>query len=463
MLRGVLSGYYPFVFNGISEFDTGGLHKYHPVSRTRNILDISKSDSVLWIPESKDDLEQVRQQLDQLLIHPLFHHSKRYPALLRYTVEQTLLGHADRLKERTIGVEVFNRKPQYDTNADPVVRFTASEIRKRLAQYYVDPTHFDEIRIDLPTGSYVAVFSRSAREYSRSEHKATRAFDATPWPALPPVEARRPSWSLAVLLLLCAALAGGTGLSLGYWLRSVRQPPKVEGSHATQIDQFWSFITAAPGTVTFCIGEPEWWASEETRQTAKLGGREHNEPHGPRQPPDLAVDDVLTLTHLASALDARGKPYRISPVSRTTFNQLREGPIVLIGAFDNPWTTRLTQNLRFTFVAQNQTDSIVDHRGLSQFGWSVPWSASDQKINRDYAIVARFHDSTTGQPVMLAAGIASEGTEAAGELLSKPEYLNQLLEHAPRNWPSMNVEAVIQTQVIDGRPGPPAILAVEFW
>jgi len=51
-------------------------------------------------------------------------------------VEQTLAGNEDNLKERTLGVEVFHRTPDYDTNLDPVVRLCAGEVRKRIAQYY---------------------------------------------------------------------------------------------------------------------------------------------------------------------------------------------------------------------------------------------------------------------------------------------------------------------------------------
>ena len=71
-----------------------------------------------------------------MLANPLFSHSKRYPNLLRYVVEQTLQGQTAPLKERTLGVEVFDRKLDYDTSLDPVVRTTAGEIRKRIAQYY---------------------------------------------------------------------------------------------------------------------------------------------------------------------------------------------------------------------------------------------------------------------------------------------------------------------------------------
>ncbi len=124
------------------------------------------------VPETSDaspliDAPKIREQLERLLAHPLFANSKRYPALLAYTVEQTLLGNAAELKERSIGVEVFGRSPTYDANADPVVRITAGEVRKRLTQYYYDPTHRGELVIELPIGSYVPSFrgpERSAIE-----------------------------------------------------------------------------------------------------------------------------------------------------------------------------------------------------------------------------------------------------------------------------------------------------------
>src|SRR5580692_6923412 len=104
----------------------------------------------------------VREQLNRLLAHSLFTNSKRYPVLLAYTVEQTLLGNASELKERTIGVEAFGREPDYDVNLDPVVRTTAAEVRKRLSQYYYNPDHAKELIIELPVGSYVPSFREPA-------------------------------------------------------------------------------------------------------------------------------------------------------------------------------------------------------------------------------------------------------------------------------------------------------------
>jgi hypothetical protein len=55
------------------------------------------------------------------LASPEFRASQRCQDFLRFVVEQSLAGHADSLKERTIGVEAFGRAADYETNLDGVV------------------------------------------------------------------------------------------------------------------------------------------------------------------------------------------------------------------------------------------------------------------------------------------------------------------------------------------------------
>src|SRR3954464_3847386 len=102
--------------------------------------------------------ELVLDQLRRILESSTFRNSKRYAAVLRYIVEQTLKGHADQLKERTIGVDVFGRMPDYDTSSDHVVRSAMAEVRKRLGQYYVGANSAAELQIELQPGSYVPQF-----------------------------------------------------------------------------------------------------------------------------------------------------------------------------------------------------------------------------------------------------------------------------------------------------------------
>src|SRR3984885_5489940 len=106
-----------------------------------------------WHPQTREDRDAILRELQAVLASPHFCNSKRYPALLKYIVENTLAGKSELLKERTLGVEVFDRPAAYDTNADTVVRYTAGEVRKRLMLFYHEDGKDSDIRIFLPSGS----------------------------------------------------------------------------------------------------------------------------------------------------------------------------------------------------------------------------------------------------------------------------------------------------------------------
>src|ERR1700737_1760844 len=109
----------------------------------------------------------IEEQLERLLANRHFSHSRRFPAFLRFVVQKTLTNSTDLLKERTLGVEMFGRTADYDTSSDPIVRVTAAEIRKRIAQYYQEPDHEGELRILLEAGSYVPLFQWPAGAHPR--------------------------------------------------------------------------------------------------------------------------------------------------------------------------------------------------------------------------------------------------------------------------------------------------------
>src|SRR5437667_382466 len=181
------------------------------------------------LPAREIDPVEIRSQLDRILAHPQFRNSKRYPALLRHVVERSLEGRSESLKERTIGIDIFGREPAYDTNLDHTVRSSAGEIRKRLAQYYVESEHEDEIRIDLPAGSYVPQFRRYERRASV--------------PALPTVDRRdsSPRASHAEIFpkqfkerrVILSALGVATLVAGALWARSSWEVPSA-------LEQFWA-------------------------------------------------------------------------------------------------------------------------------------------------------------------------------------------------------------------------------
>src|SRR6202453_2481857 len=129
-----------------------------------NLMSRASASPDAWHPQTKEDRDGVLRELKKILASPQFANSKRYPALLQYVVENTLEGRLDLLKERTLGVEVFDRPPAYDTNTDTVVRYTAGEVRKRLSLYYHELDRNPVIQISLPPGSYVPEFLHSQDE-----------------------------------------------------------------------------------------------------------------------------------------------------------------------------------------------------------------------------------------------------------------------------------------------------------
>src|SRR5437867_4174239 len=115
-------------------------------------------------PAARPTERQVREELDRVLAGHEFRSSKRSQDFHRYVTENTLQGHGDMLKERTIGIEVFGRSTSYEPSDDATVRVKAGEVRKRLGIYYSGEGAHNPVRIELPSGTYVPEFRIVAPE-----------------------------------------------------------------------------------------------------------------------------------------------------------------------------------------------------------------------------------------------------------------------------------------------------------
>src|SRR5258708_2903749 len=105
-----------------------------------------------------DRAAQVRDELRKILASEAFKGGKRAQDFLQLVVEHALAGRLDSLRERMLGAEMFGRPVDYDTANDAVVRVKATEVRRKLAQYYQEAKKKPAIRIQLPVGSYVPRF-----------------------------------------------------------------------------------------------------------------------------------------------------------------------------------------------------------------------------------------------------------------------------------------------------------------
>ncbi len=103
--------------------------------------------------------ETIRAHIRKIITSRVLTRSERLARFLEFTIEETLAGHADQLKEFVIGMEVFDRRDNYDPRLDPIVRVEARRLRSKLAKYYECEGCDDAIRIDFPKGGYAPVIS----------------------------------------------------------------------------------------------------------------------------------------------------------------------------------------------------------------------------------------------------------------------------------------------------------------
>jgi hypothetical protein len=177
---------------------------------------------------SPEQIGLIRLHLKQVLASHAFAGSKRTQDFLELIVTHALEGEFDQLRERMIGAEMFGRPVGYDTGSDSVVRVKATDVRKKLAQFYAETREPLAVRIELPSGSYVPRFhfepqpdppaiaipaGKPARPRRPAESVPADPAHPPPAHAAPASAPRRSPWLapalvLAILILAAAGYAG---------------------------------------------------------------------------------------------------------------------------------------------------------------------------------------------------------------------------------------------------------------
>lgn len=466
----------------IGQYDTVLVIRTEPSSRDAHAEDASLSFS---------ETEKIRQALKDLLASPSLRSTQQCQHLLQYIVDHTLTGESALLRERVIGKEVFGRRPDYEPGEDPVVRLRALDLRKRLAIYYQSLPLSPDVRIDVPPGSYKAVFTWNA---PAGQHIAQAVEEPAEIPSspidLPPtVEGdphdhvftaagstlaaletpqAPPRWAIQRWLFLALAVSLVAGVVFGTaWYRQ---------RGARTFHTFWAPFLGTSRTVLISIG------SNAVYRVADSQVNEYIQQHGitsggmeffPAFAPDqtfsstglhpaadsfvalgdvaAASETVRTLTHFGQAFEERF-PNDIS------FAEVRDHPTILIGGFNNPTTLELTRTLPFVLSGRNQ---IVD-RTIPDRSWELH-ASTDSHDTEDYAIVSRLLASKDIAPMVSVAGLGQYGTLAATELISKPENLEPLIATLGPKWASLNFQAVLRIKVVDFKPVSTVVVATHSW
>jgi len=453
----------------------------------------------------------VLNELDRILESRHFRSSKQGKRFLRYIVEQTLEGNAGFLKERLLGAALFDRAPDYSTGEDSVVRVQANEVRRRLDAYRAEDSAQSSILIELPVGTYAPVFRKNHRQGANAEpvetisvpsgfcreeksdelpgasgdsddRESTDQSPTHPLVAAPPKGRWLWRWIIVTVSagLCCAAIA-----AIYVW-----RTRTVASSSPDRLTQaFWAPVLSSPNPVVICLGKTVVYRPSDALfdkyikshpASALVTDNDRLTRAFPFNPNDtlkwgdliqtnyygFTVGTVRSSTELASYFAQQHKAFDIRVGSESSFAELRNSPAVLVGAFNNRWTMELTSGLHFAFTegpgpAINSTQLMIREKAPSNRSWT--WQRIDRGAVRDYGVITRQIDVNTGQSLVSVAGISDGGTEAATEMVTKPEELAPILQSLPSGWEKKNIQILISTEVRDGEAGRPALVAYYLW
>jgi len=375
----------------------------------------------------------IRRQLERIFHSTEFAASKRCQEFLRYVVEKTLAGHAEDLKERTIGIELLGRPASYEPSTDASVRVKAGEVRKRLHMYYSGPGASDELRIELAAGGYVPDFIPAAVGHADQPVVIRERTASRGWPAL--------ILSAAVVLLALALLS---------WQR--QRPANV-------LDRFWARALSTSSPVLLCISPVPVYGLHPDVETDK------RKPSGPEDFIALPQNfvgggDVLALGRMTSMFADMRHKYRVRLGNEVSFHDLRDSPSVLIGYSYTRWS-ELNRGLRYLIDTSRRPPMITDNGQPTQ--WALNNLKPDRSTDEDYAIVSRLLHPDTSELLVVIAGITQYGSEAASELVTERDHLEAALRGLAEGWEKKNLELVLHVRVISGAPGSATVVARHVW
>ena len=410
--------------------------------------------AVARIGEAAKHEAELRAHLEEVVRGPAFKGSHRSQLFLRHIVEQALHGDPSELRERSIGIALFNRPAAYDTADDAIVRVTASDVRKRLLQHYGNAGE-TRYRINLPAGSYVPEFCIAAEPPpSPALPVQTPALD--PAPAIPPSRRSRFRWIaaggagfiLASTLWLAVPRIANRGAADNVIVAAFQGTPRtaqvVVADDALVLIQVLldrRFTLAEYENLTY-LTLPElarekdllrFWYSLSTRQITNIG-------------------DLQNANRIANVLNARGWETTIRQARQMHARSFREGNYVILGSsLSNPWADLFPArdaNFPFDSLPKPGLPEVILNRRPQPGEMARFEVQTDQKTGKKttFCRVTVVQNAGHSGRVVLVAGQSMSATEMAGEYLLREGSASQLRRFLklPPGTPLPDLELVLR-------------------
>ncbi len=402
---------------------------------------------------------EIRTAMERVLAGEAFRRSLRLQRFLRFITDLTLSGQESNINEYLIGVEVFERGPDYDQSDDSVVRRQAHSLRQKLGEYYNSEGRNAPIQIEVPLGHYVPVFRPNTRaDGARSQLTLDPPVPLNmpvPDPARPNIGLFAAAGAIAVAAVLSfwigrstspstneAALAGSevnpdVREFWGPWFAAEQGPMIVFSSPATGILKY--FETPVPSDSQPPRSEIDGEIEEQFRQFFELpaGGHLYISPSVTQ----TKGGESLAAVHLANLFAGGGLQARAMLSRLLTWDEFRRENLILLGHNEqNQWMDPLLSKyplrLEATDGAQQRRIVNTEPAADEQAFYQINYAGSDIDPTVEYALVSMLPGTDGQHQILLISGLNTQATLMATEFLTDPQRVAALrsrLEQASPN------------------------------
>jgi hypothetical protein len=386
-------------------------------------------------PLGSRDSNSEQKLVERILASRHFIKAPLLSAFLAYVCRRALEDGAVRIGEREIGVHVFDRKQDYESKEDNIVRNYARQLRKRLDEYYATDGLGESLRIEIPKGGYVPLFRLNCHPMIHPE-------------LAPDGERSQPeritSLKVAVGGNFRFAAAGVTVCSLlaGLMALFVHQHPKSPPRSGIEMHQLWTQLFATNRNTLIVPADTAYVMLQELKgksfSLAEYASLSPVDEHNPSLASDLknrrytSLVDVEAVSQLQRLPEAIPDRCVIRAARSLTIEDLKNANIILLGSiYSIPWVEVFQKNLNFKFVyrpAENR--SWIENRtpapGESSTYTNI-WNGLSEKA---YAVVAYLPNLNNTGHVLLVEGLDGAGTQAAMNMLLGDGGLSEVLKKA---------------------------------
>jgi len=391
----------------------------------------------------------IKAHLREILNSAAFRGSRRSREFLNHVVECALAAQWERLKERSLGIDVFSRDASYDTGGDSIVRVTASDVRKRLMQHYAECDGTPACRIEIPAGSYIpefAGFDEPPPRIPLGEVNGIPLRGADRVSSFGSHSAAQERFAKMALLLLVAAVGWALGMVSAHLISG--PSPKADSRYAFYRELLGPIATDSVHETEVALSNPRlllyvgsnnpatpiWPSTVNARVPAELEkilnpSANDVQAKYPFHFLTLAGQDYTGMGEAISAFNLGqlmlhlDRPLRVTEARFLNWGAARNVHLILLGAPQmSSWVQENMERSNFTM----EHDAITNARPLS--GERKVYSRSaNGNVSEDYGLIwmARL---PSGSRQLLMAGLTSAGTAGVGDFFCDPNRMRPVYE-----------------------------------